>query len=420
MYNIGRGNLLAYRHRFIISKGVLFLALMLLALIARGQTEQDQTNSIDSYLTAIDNLEAEHSAYSSQLSDLYMGLGESYALSKEYSDALVAFQRGMQIERVNFGLHSLSQAPYLTSIADTESKLGNQDKSLKALNQIYQISVKSYGATDKRMVPVINSLIDWHMNIYHQQRPKVGYSNLVMSEKLANEMHAILDGTTSLENVDGPAHYRRIADLHYVIADHITKHGEPRESGFTVSTGSDSIRRSEARTSYRHFHRGKAALEKVVQTTIEQNNSVALDKANAIADLGDWYLLFGQKLTAIKTYQLAEEMLVSDENPESARESLFGTPKIIDFGIKKKAQESTGSENQSVTVQVSMLISEGGVASGFYLTNESESEALSDNEMKWLKKHFRNKRFRPRIVERQAQESAHTVNYERLTVGVED
>lgn len=82
MYNIGRGNLLAYRHRFTISKGVLFLALMLLALIARGQAEQDQTNSIDSYLTAIDNLEAEHSAYSSQLSDLYMGLGESYALSK--------------------------------------------------------------------------------------------------------------------------------------------------------------------------------------------------------------------------------------------------------------------------------------------------------------------------------------------------
>jgi tetratricopeptide (TPR) repeat protein len=392
---------------------------MLLALIARGQAEQDQTDSIDSYLTAIDNLEAEHSAYSSQLSDLYMGLGESYALSKEYSDALVAFQRGMQIERVNFGLHSLSQTPYLTSIADAESNLGNQNKSLKALNQIYQISVKSYGATDKRMVPVINSLIDWHMNIYHQ-RPKAGYSNLVMSEKLANEMHSILDGTTSLDNLNGPAHYRRIADLHYVIANHITKHGKPRETRFTVSTGSDSMRRSEARTSYRHFHRGKAALEKVVQTTIEQNNSVAFDKANAIADLGDWYLLFGQKLTAIKTYQLAEEMLDSDENPESARESLFGTPKIIDFGIKKKAQESTGSENQSVTVQVSMLISEGGVASGFYLTNESESEALSDNEMKRLKKYFRSKRFRPRIAERQAQKSTHTVNYERLTVGVED
>jgi len=417
MYNINKSNLLEPRHRVTISKGFLFFTLMFVALIARGQAEQNQTDSVDDYLTAIDNIEAEHSTYSSRLSDLYMGLGQSYASNKEYSDALVAFQRGMQIERVNFGLHSLSQAPYLTSIAETESNLGNQEKSLKALNQIYQISTKSYGATDKRMIPVIDSLIDWHMNIYHQQRPKVGYNNLVMSEKLANEMHFILDTTTPLDNLEGPTYYRRIADLHYVIADHITKYGEPRDVGFSVSTGSDT-RRSKARTSYRHFHRGKAALEKVVQTTIEQKNASAVDKANAIADLGDWYLLFGQKLTAIKTYQIAEELLDSVENSESVRQSLFGAPKIIDFGIKKKAQKATLSENQPVNVQVSMLISEGGVASGFYLTDEAES--LSDDEMKRLKKYFRSKRFRPRIVEHQAQESTHTVNYERPTVGVDD
>jgi len=418
MYNIGRSNLLVYRPRFTISRGFLCLALILFTLIARGQDEQDQTDSIGNYLTAIDNLEAEHSAYSSQLSDLYMGLGNSYASNKEYSDALAAFQRGMQIERVNFGLHSLSQTPYLTSIADTESNLGNQEKSLKALNQIYQISAENYGATDKRMVPVINSLIDWHMNIYYQQRPKVGYSNLVMSEKLANEMHSILDEAKSLDNPAGTGYYRRIADLHYVIADHITKYGEPKEIGFSVSTASDSMRRSEARTSYRHFHLGKAALEEVVQTTIKQESAIALDQANAIADLGDWYLLFGQKLTAIKTYQLAEELLHSDENPEGASQSLFDFPKIIDFGIKRKTQESMGSENQPVTVQVSMLISEDGVASGFSLTNESES--LSDDEMNQLKKYFQSKRFRPRIVEGQVQESTHTANYEKLTVGVED
>ena len=181
MYNMGTSNLLAYRHSLTMIKGFLFLVLMLFSLISRGQVEQDQTDTIESYLTAIDDLEAELGAYSTQLSDLYLGLGKSYASKTEYSDALAAFQRGMQIERVNFGLHSLSQTPYLTSIADTESNLGNQEKSLKALNQAYQISVKNYGGTDKRMVPVINSLIDWHMNIYHQQRPKVGYRNLVMS-----------------------------------------------------------------------------------------------------------------------------------------------------------------------------------------------------------------------------------------------
>ena len=416
MYNMGTSNLLAHRHSLTMIKGFLFLVLMLFSLISRGQVEQDQTDTIESYLTAIDDLEADFGAYSSQLSDLYLGLGKSYVSKTEYSDALAAFQRGMQIERVNFGLHSLSQTPYLTSIADIESNLGNQEKSLKALNQVYQISVKNYGGADKRMVPVINSLIDWHMNIYHQQRPKVGYSNLVMSERLANDMNFILDENISLNHPEGPTYYRRIADLHFVIANHITKHGEPRETGFTVSSGLDS-RRSEVRTSYRHFHRGKAALEKVIQSSIEQENSTPYDQANVIADLGDWYLLFGQKLSAIKTYQLADEILDLDENPENARQSLFGSPKIIAFGIKKQDQDTMPSENESMSVQVSMLISEGGVASDFYLANESDS--LTDNEMKLLKKYFRGKRFRPRIVERQPQEATHIVNYDRPAKGVE-
>jgi tetratricopeptide (TPR) repeat protein len=416
MYNMGTSNLLAHRHSLTMIKGFLFLVLMLFSLISRGQVEQDQTDTIESYLTAIDDLEADFGAYSSQLSDLYLGLGKSYVSKTEYSDALAAFQRGMQIERVNFGLHSLSQTPYLTSIADIESNLGNQEKSLKALNQVYQISVKNYGGADKRMVPVINSLIDWHMNIYHQQRPKVGYSNLVMSERLANDMNFILDENISLNHPEGPTYYRRIADLHFVIANHITKHGEPRETGFTVSSGLDS-RRSEVRTSYRHFHRGKTALERVIQASIQQENSTPYDQANVIADLGDWYLLFGQKLSAIKTYQLADEILDLDENPENARQSLFGSPKIIAFGIKKQDQDTMPSENESMSVQVSMLISEGGVASAFYLANESDS--LTDNEMKLLKKYFRGKRFRPRIVERQPQEATHIVNYDRPAKGVE-
>jgi len=96
---------------------------------------------------------------------------------------------------------------------------------------------------------------------------------------------------------------------------------------------------------------------------------------------------------------------------------LFGKPKIIEFGIKKQDQDTMPSENESMSVQVSMLISEGGVASAFYLANESDS--LTDNEMKLLKKYFSGKRFRPRIVERQPQEATHIVNYDRPAKGVE-
>ena len=62
MNNMGTSNLLAYRHSPTMIKGFLLLVLMLFSLISRGQVEQDQTDTIESYLIAIDDLEAEYGA----------------------------------------------------------------------------------------------------------------------------------------------------------------------------------------------------------------------------------------------------------------------------------------------------------------------------------------------------------------------
>ena len=84
------------------------------AATAQSQTiEQQQpvSDPVSDYMNAIDNVEAEYSAYSTELSDLYLGLGKSLYSKQEYEKARQAFQRGMQIQRVNYGLNSLSQSP---------------------------------------------------------------------------------------------------------------------------------------------------------------------------------------------------------------------------------------------------------------------------------------------------------------------
>ena len=144
--------------------------------------QQPISDPVVDYMNAIDNVEAEYSAYSTELSDLYLGLGKSLYSREEYENARKAFQRGMQIERVNYGLDSLSQAPYLVSIADTESYLGNWDESQKALENLYTINTKAYGSKDVRMLPVLDQLLDWYMDSYKERTPRGGYSNLVISQ----------------------------------------------------------------------------------------------------------------------------------------------------------------------------------------------------------------------------------------------
>ena len=218
----------------------LFSITLFSAATVQSQTIEEQqpvSDPVSDYMNAIDNVEAEHSAYSTELSDLYLGLGKSLYSKQEYEKARQAFQRGMQIQRVNYGLNSLSQSPYLLSIADTESFLGNWDQSQEALENLYSINQQAYGANDVRMLPVLDQMLDWYLDSYDERTPRGGYANLVISERIATRMYSILENELPLDDPQAPERFRRIGYLQYFIANHIKQHGEPSESGVTFSTG---------------------------------------------------------------------------------------------------------------------------------------------------------------------------------------
>jgi tetratricopeptide (TPR) repeat protein len=65
---------------------------------AQSIAEQEPVSDpVVDYMNAIDSIEAELSAYSIELSDLYLGLGKSLYSREEYENARRAFQRGMHM-----------------------------------------------------------------------------------------------------------------------------------------------------------------------------------------------------------------------------------------------------------------------------------------------------------------------------------
>lgn len=375
--------------------------------------QQPVSDTVVDYMNAIDNVEAEYSAYSTELSDLYLGLGKSLYSRKEYENARRAFQRGMQIERVNYGLDSLTQAPYLMSIADTESYLGNWDESQKALENLYTINTKAYGTNDVRMLPVLDQLLDWYMNSYKERPPKGGYSNLVISERIAARMYDILQTDMPLDHPEAPDRYRRLGYLQYSIANHIKQHGEPSDSGVSISMAGSSGRPSDATTSHMHFRRGKLALEKVIESLVEQPDSTEVDQAMAIAELGDWYLVFGQKFSATQAYQLAFDVLETTENPEQARAELFSAPRMIEFSMNKVPEVALSDESSEPQLELTMMISTYGVPNQIEVTSSPQS--LTDDQLGNLRKDMRSKRFRPKLVDGLAAEAPHSMLYEQPT-----
>ena len=369
---------------------------LVLFVISQATNAQDNNSNIEQYLEEIDRIEATEGAYSAELSDLLMSLGMSYQEKVDYENANLAFQRGMQLEKINYGLFSLGQTPYLQEIANTHRLLGDWEQSQKAIDQFYIVNEKNFGEKDQRMLPIIESMLDWHAESYNLRDPRDSFPSLSAMERLAAKMHVILDDSADLGDPSTPEKYLRIGKIQYMLARHIKDFGLPQESGMSITTDRYATERNSPLTSHNYYSRGSAALQKVVKSVMEQKPPILLDQIEAIANLGDWYLIFGQSGSATKAYALADELISSTPESEEIRAKIFGAGKLINFDNPNNKMSSDQNMNLNL-VKVSMTISRSGSALDIIVKNEDK--VLSDDEELALRKYFKKRRFRPSFSE---------------------
>ena len=369
---------------------------LVLFVISQATNAQDNNSNIEQYLEEIDRIEATEGAYSAALSDLLMSLGMSYQEKVDYENANLAFQRGMQLEKINYGLFSLGQTPYLQEIANTHRLLGDWEQSQKAIDQFYIVNEKNFGEKDQRMLPIIESMLDWHAESYNLRDPRDSFPSLSAMERLAAKMHIILDDSADLGDPSTPEKYLRIGKIQYMLARHIKDFGLPQESGMSITTDRYATERNSPLTSHNYYSRGSAALQKVVKSVMEQKPPILLDQIEAIANLGDWYLIFGQSGSATKAYALADELISSTPESEEIRSKIFGAGKLINFDNPNNKMSSDQNMNLNL-VNVSMTISRSGSALDIIVKNEDK--VLTDDEELALRKYFKKRRFRPSFSE---------------------
>jgi tetratricopeptide (TPR) repeat protein len=367
----------------------------------------DEPDRLIQHLNAIDEIQTEYSTYASELGELYMSLGKIHEARKEYPQALVAYQRGMQTERINHGLDSVSQTPFLFAVADIEGILGEWEKSFEAIDYIYDINASYYGASDPRMISVLETMLRWHMAAYSKKTQKDGFSHLVASENISTQLAEVLEKNWSENHAVVAKRFQEIASLHFLIADHIARHGDLRETGFRITTGNINPQLSQPSTSHEHFQKGRDALQNAVKITNSNPDSTTMDKAIASAKLGDWFLIFNQRSSAAKAYKTASDALYSGPNGEFEEKLLFGLPKLINL---KSDISSIASDTRDATIIFS--VSKTGVASQFRAIDQTHP--LSNNEKNALRKDFRGKRFRPVIEKGESKKVDHSLYYGRV------
>ena len=125
---------------------------------------------------------------------------------------------------------------------------------------------------------------------------------------------------------------------------------------------------------------------------MEQSPPVMMDQIEAVANLGDWYLIFGQVGSATKAYSLADELISVSSEPELIRNNIFGMGKIINFDEPSK-DGFLNDDGDFNLIEVSMTISRSGSALDIEI--DKEKNDLTDDDERVLRKYFKKRRFRP-------------------------
>ena len=163
-----------------------------IALSPKLVTAMSAEGALRDYQEAIERAEANSNAFSIQLSELYMGLGRALMNDENYTDAQRALKRGMQIERVNFGLHSISQTPYLFLLADLDTIAGDAESAQKAMDSIYLLGKNNYGDSDPRILEILDNILNWQIAKYRANPGRGGLNYIVAADIVSQRMSRLM------------------------------------------------------------------------------------------------------------------------------------------------------------------------------------------------------------------------------------
>jgi hypothetical protein len=157
---------------------------------------------------------------------------------------------------------------------------------------------------------------------------------------------------------------------------------------------------------------GESALQDLIRLYRDNPNGPPGAEEQAIVNLGDWYLTFGDQGDAFRAYDLAYTQLVQDEREEVRRqvEKLFGRPvSLPELPLLESIEGVEEPETRPVTghVTVQFDVTRYGRTKNIQIV-----DSLPENHIprrKRIKSLIAGTRFRPRYIDGAAVDTEHMV-----------
>ena len=369
-----------------------------------------RSDSIRRYNSAVTDIELDGGAWDGGLVEELASLGRLQQQQGNHIGAIQTLDRAIHVNRINSGLYTLEQIPVVEQLIQSHMALGDWEEADIYNNYLYHVQQKAYGFDDPRLIPVLERLATWNIQAF-----KIGHGSLLgiklqQSQIMFNEAARMVDVHFGKADERFINYQRNIASSAYLAAKNPDLMSQIDKSEYRTRQQVFAKQMNEQRqVQPSGFRTGERALLEVVMFYQEQGYGTYV-LAEAITHLADWYLIFGRRQSALKSYKLAWDMLQGLEDSEELTQQLFGsvTP-LPAFGLSIEVPDAfyrTEDGSQALRFDYADLtfdVTENGLARNV----ESISEETEDNQAQLgkLRNSTRSTHFRPLVIDGEPQRS---------------
>ncbi len=381
---------------FTLASGIAgFMAITILTSPAQALDAVPEGASADRYLSAIELIESNEGAYSSNLTQNLFGLGTAQQEQGEHNEAIETFKRAMHVSRINDGLYNLDQVPILEELIESYIADENWEDANDRHQYLFWLHRRNFGEADSRLLPVIEKLSSWHLSIYTLNLSAGLHQHLVNAHALFKLAVKIIDTNYGQDDL------RLVKSLQGLT---VTNYFLRRYQAETAQKLSEATRGGKAPTAQERaqldqytinsYASGKRAITRIVNVLDKHQESMPSAAAKARVNLGDWYLLFNKWKSAQTTYQLAYDDLIQSEADPAIVNALFGRPVALP-DLPMLVAEAKKPEDDTPYVLVSFDVSPFGKAKNISILDSFPKERTRLRAK--VRKSLKLAKFRPRF-----------------------
>jgi TonB family protein len=339
----------------------------------------------------IEQIEDATHRYSPELIPPLVLLGDAQMIEEDYAAAVDSFARAVHIDRVANGLHSSTQAAITYKEADALEAMGNLGAANDREMYAYEVQARQHQPDSMDILPATFRMADWHLKTSSILAARDMYERAVW----ILDQNEALQGESAIRALRGAAYTYRLERFPPMYA---TPERDTSEGGFNPGPSAQDPfhQRQEREILINNFPQGQKALQRVTSMVLGDPKSTASEKASALIEMGDWFLLFYKAERALPLYVEALELL--NDAGLSTEAARLASPELLHFPTPPPLSLPPIDERESPEtghVTVSYTITEKGEVHDL-ATVETVPKKLMEFR---VRRSMREARFRPPMHE---------------------